>query len=126
MNSISIATFLTVCALILQKVFKFLKNRKSDCGLDTPCFKLYFDIEEPEHRHGHEDDEHEDRHEDEHKQSYLQDGVHLETEENKDDDADSNTSLSSLPSFSSLEPNNDDDGLDFKTLEQTLHILVSD
>lgn len=45
MNEIQLATLLALCSMILRKLLKFIKERNSDCGLETPCFKLHFDVE---------------------------------------------------------------------------------
>lgn len=117
MNEIQLATLLALCSMILRKLLKFIKERNSDCGLETPCFKLHFDLEntgvELPHIKHNGDEEHEEH--EEHKAS--------EPYEHRFEEK-SNDTLS-LTTESSLSSEVYGDELDFEELTHRLEKIIA-
>lgn len=44
-NTLNVSILVAICLVIVRKVAKLLQKRESECGLSTPCFNVWFDLE---------------------------------------------------------------------------------
>ena len=55
-STLNVSILVGVVLVIVRKVAKILQKRQSECGLSTPCFNFWVDLEsnEPSHETSHE------------------------------------------------------------------------